>query len=66
MDTGWPNPPVRFEDLHKVIELLGPAEGRRRLAGWVLVPGSWLDAEGRPRAPQEAFEPWNHLRTPTK
>ena len=66
MDTSWPNPPVRFEDLHKVIGVLGVTEAGRRLEGWVLVPGAWLvgwadqgPREGVPsaEAPPEAGKP---------
>jgi hypothetical protein len=33
----WPKPPIRFEDLPDVLELLGP-DSNNVLRGWVLVP----------------------------
>ena len=42
----WQQPPVRFEDLAIVLELLG-ADAKDVLRGWVLVPGHESDARVR-------------------
>lgn len=40
-DSAWRHPPIRFDDLPAVLELLGP-DAARVLRGWVLVPAGWL------------------------
>ena len=37
----WPQPPIWFEGLPTVLELLS-SEAEERLRGWVLVPQTWL------------------------
>lgn len=39
-DLEWPQPPIRWEDLPDLLELLG-READNRCRGWVLVPASW-------------------------
>jgi len=46
-DSSWPQPPIFWEDLPKVLGLLGH-DANRHLRRWVLVPASWLDAQSGP------------------
>lgn len=41
-DQEWPQPPIWFEDLPVLMELLEPWEARWLLRGWVLVPAHFL------------------------
>lgn len=47
----WPQPPVRFDDLAKVLELLGD-DAERVLRGWVLVQAPLDSPTGPFRNPQ--------------
>lgn len=46
----WPQPPIRFEDLPAVLELLG-SDAEMVLRGWILVPAGWVAQSGRAAFP---------------
>ena len=53
-DETWPKPPLWWDDLPDVVELLGEHEANRRFAGWVLVPAGWCLRKTEPeREPKQ-------------
>jgi len=54
-NSTWPQPPVHFEHLPAVVELLG-VNASHVLCGWVLVPATWISAH-EPAGPQPRRPP---------